>query len=122
MRRCVILFVVLSLVGCAPGQDDRDQAKSAPLRSAATDGGGHVDEGAFWQIVEDVQSAAGGDSEEIAAELKPRFADADDEILRAFQHRLVAASTRLYTWQHHAAAEMICGFVSDDVFRTGGRG
>lgn len=52
----------------------------------------------------------------MAAELESRFADADDEILRAFQHRLVAASTRLYTWQHHAAAEMICGFVSDDVF------
>jgi hypothetical protein len=48
--------------------------------------------------------------------LTAQLAEADDETLRGFQAQLVGAHKRLYTWRHGGAAEMICGFISDDVF------
>ncbi|GAA0556427.1 hypothetical protein GCM10010172_44200 [Paractinoplanes ferrugineus] len=49
--------------------------------------------------------------------LEDRFADAGDDALRGFQQQqLVAASTRLYSWRHAAAADMACGPVDDDGF------
>lgn len=75
-----------------------------------------MDEASFWSIVEDARRDADGDPELMAEALASRFGDADDETLRGFQTRLVEANMRLYTHPHAAAAEMICGFVSDDVF------
>jgi hypothetical protein len=75
-----------------------------------------MDEAGFWAVVEDARRDGDGDPEAMAEALVSRFGDADDETLRSFQTRLVEASTRLYTWHHLAAAELICGFVSDDVF------
>ena len=75
-----------------------------------------MDEATFWEIVEDARRDADGDPEVMGEALASRFSDAEDETLKGFQTRLVEAHSRLYTWQHGAAAEMICGFVSDDVF------
>jgi hypothetical protein len=78
--------------------------------------GGDVDESTFWEIVEEARRDADGDPELMGEVLASRFSDAEDETLHGFQTRLVEASNRLYTWRHGAAAEMVCGFVSDDVF------
>jgi hypothetical protein len=75
-----------------------------------------VDEAIFWQIIAEARRDADGDPEFMGEVLASRFSDAEDETLQGFQTRLVEASSRLYTWQHGAAAEMICGFVSDDRF------
>ncbi len=77
---------------------------------------GDVDEDTFWRTVEAARAREGGDPYAMAEALESRFADADDRTLRGFQRELVDASTRLYTWRHWDAAEMMCGGVSDDVF------
>lgn len=75
-----------------------------------------MDEHTFWRIVEDLRVAADGDPEEMSQALAERFAEADDAALRGWEEQFLRASGQLYTWQHWAAAEMVCGFVSDDVF------
>lgn len=75
-----------------------------------------VGESTFWPAVEAARARAGGDPDAMAEVLEAEFAEADDETLRAFQRELVDASRRLYTWRHWTAAEMMCGYVSDDVF------
>jgi hypothetical protein len=71
---------------------------------------------AFWQTIEDARARGGGDPDAMAHILESRYAKADDETLRKFQRELVEVSSRLYSWRHWDAAEMICGYVSDDVF------
>lgn len=75
-----------------------------------------VDAARFWDVIETVRETADGDAEVMAEALETRFSVAEDDDLRGFQEQLVAAHQRLYTWQHLYAAELICGFVSDDVF------
>jgi len=75
-----------------------------------------VNEAAFWDVIEGARTTADGDAQIMAEALAAGFADADDETLRGFQTQLVAVHERLYTWRHGSAAEMVCGFVSDDVF------
>lgn len=79
-------------------------------------GGEAVNEDWFWQIVEEARQRADDDPDTMAELLERRFADAGDDTLRAFQRHLVAASMRLYTWRHAAAAAMACGPVGDDGF------
>ncbi|GAA0577996.1 hypothetical protein GCM10010172_73520 [Paractinoplanes ferrugineus] len=75
-----------------------------------------MDEDLFWQIVEDARERGDGDPDAMAQIVEERFADAGDDVLRGFQRQLVAASTRLYTWRHGAAADMACGSLGDDGF------
>jgi len=75
-----------------------------------------MDQDWFWQIVEEAREHAGDDPDAMAQFLERRFTEADDATLRAFQRHLVAASTRLYTWRHAAAADMACGSLGDDGF------
>jgi hypothetical protein len=70
----------------------------------------------FWETIEDARTRGDGDPELMGEVLQSRLTDADDQTLRRFQTQFIAASTRLYTWQHWNAAEMICGYASDDVF------
>src|SRR5215217_6507084 len=101
MRRCLLVLVLLALTACGDGT-------GGPTQQPA------LDEAGFWELGEDVRLQADGDAEAMAEDLTARLADADEETLRGFQERLVEASFRLYTWPHRHAAEMICGFVSDD--------
>jgi hypothetical protein len=103
MRRCLLVLVLLALTACGDGTGGPTQQPD-------------LDEAGFWELVEDARLQADGDPEAMAEDLTARLADADEETLRGFQERLVEASSRLYTWPHRHAAEMICGFVSDDVF------
>jgi hypothetical protein len=111
VRSLILAVAVLGLVACA-APPRGDEGSRQPAASPVS---GDVDEPAFWTIVEQARRAGGGDPERMADVLTVRFAAADDETLRSFQERLVEASARLYTWRHFDAAEMICGFVSDDV-------
>lgn len=115
MRALVLLLVAPALVACAGPEVDRRAARAQVPPGADTVAVDDVDESTFWEIVEDARRAGEGDPERMADVLTTRFAGADDETVRGFQERLVEASTRLYTWRHIDAAEMICGFVSDDV-------
>lgn len=75
-----------------------------------------MDEATFWRVVADVRDEADGNPEVMAELLEFTLQSSDNETLRAFQSRLVAASNRLYTWRNWEAAEMIYGFMSEDAF------
>lgn len=120
VTRCVASLAVLGLAACAGGGDPRavPTSDTAVQTGAAvtTNGALAMDEDGFWRVVEDARQATDGDPYAMAEWLQAGLADADSETLRTFQEQLVAASTRLYTWRHQAAAEMVCGFASADVF------
>jgi hypothetical protein len=125
-RATAVLAMLLLLSACADNTDEKGspvivtkqaEASTAPPSPAATPASVKTaDEPAFWSAVEAARKRAGGDPDAMAEVLEARFAEADDATLRAFQRALVDTSRRLYTWRHWAAAEMICGYASDDVF------
>ena len=104
----VLGFLLVS--GCTPGAGEPGLVARQP--TGPTGEGGE----SFWQRVEDARTRGGGDPDAMAEILRAEFARSGDQALRAFQRDIVEASRRLYTWRHGDAAEMICGFVSDDVF------
>lgn len=110
----VALVLITACGGGGPDAGGRTAEYGRPQLPTAVGGGVH--ETTFWNIVQDARRNADGDPEIMAEALASRFRDADDETLRDFQTRLVEAHSRLYTWRDRAAAEMICGFLSDDVF------
>jgi hypothetical protein len=121
-----VLATLLLLSACVSNTDEAGnpvivtkQADTSPTRTtlAMTPGSADTaDDSTFWSAVEAARARAGGDPDAMAEVLEAGFAKADDETLRAFQRELVDASRRLYTWHHWDAAEMICGYASDDVF------
>jgi hypothetical protein len=122
VRVISILTMLLLLSACAGNNEEvgsPQQPETGPARShpaATPESVPTADEGKFWSVVEAARRRGAGSPHAMASVLEARFARADDETLRAFQQRLVDASSRLYTWQHWDAAEMICGYASDDVF------
>jgi hypothetical protein len=125
VRLLSIFATLLLLSACAEDIEEAEEpvaakqpeASSAPPSPAVTpESVKTAGDGKFWLAVETARKRGAGDPDAMARVLRARFAQADDEKLRAFQQKLVDASSRLYTWQHWNAAEMICGFVSDDVF------
>ncbi|MFD0522973.1 DUF4240 domain-containing protein [Paractinoplanes durhamensis] len=112
-RAGYVLAPLLALVvaGCGATPVRPQASPSTAVRGLET-----VDEDAFWQIVGDAREQASDDPDAMAEVLEERFADAGDDELRGFQRQLVAASRRLYTWRHAAAADMVCGSVGDDGF------
>lgn len=108
--------VGLVLSGCVPATPDQFPARPQSSVSVATKARENIDEDAFWQIVEEARQRGQGDPDAMAEVLTQRFADAHDDTIRAFQRHLVAASRRLYTWRHGAAADLTCGPVGDDEF------
>jgi hypothetical protein len=126
VRVIPLVILIFLLSACAGNIEEAGkpavvtgQPGAGPTRAASTvmpKSGMSADEKNFWEAVEDARARGGGDPEAMAEVLQSRFADADDQTLRQFQGNLIDASTRLYTWQHWNAAEMICRFTSDDVF------
>ncbi|MEV4279998.1 DUF4240 domain-containing protein [Actinoplanes xinjiangensis] len=126
VRVTPVLATLLFLSACVSNTDEAGnpaivtkQADASPTRTALAMTPGSVnteDDSTFWSAVEAARARAGGDPEAMAEVLEVEFAKADDETLRTFQRELVDASRRLYTWRHWDAAEMICGYASDDVF------
>jgi hypothetical protein len=112
-RAIPVALLLLLVSGCTGSKPAVVARKPGTGPSPSTKGVGSE---AFWRTVEDARKLGGGDPATMAEILEIRFAGADDQKLRAFQRELVAVSLRLYTWRHWDAAEMICGFVSDDVF------
>jgi hypothetical protein len=125
-RAIPLIAILLMLSACEGNMDQagnpvtvtqKSEASPATPDPAVTSGSANTaDEGTFWLTVEAARKRGAGDPDAMAEALESRFAQAADETLRAFQRRFVEVSGRLYTWQHWNAAEMICGFVSDDVF------
>ena len=117
------VVMVLLLCGCAGSAEETgkpsvvtSESDAGPARSAVVVTSEGLDEQTFWRTVEGARVRGGGDPDAMAGVLESEFAGADDETLRGFQQELVDVGARLYTWRHLNAAEMVCGFVSDDVF------
>lgn len=114
----VVLIFLMS--ACAESTGKVEEIDSAPAQSpvVVTPRGTKekVDDETFWRIVDAARVRGGGDPYTMADVLKSDFTRAGDDTLRAFQHKFIEASTRLYTWRHWDAAEMICGYASDDFF------
>jgi hypothetical protein len=70
----------------------------------------------FWTRVERVRAHGGHDLEAVAMSLEDELRSAPDADLVAFGEQLLAEHERLNTWRHLAAAEVMIGYVSDDVF------
>jgi hypothetical protein len=113
VRPVFVLLLALAVAGCSSTPGTTRPEASA---SVAAGSGGTMDQDWFWQIVEEARKHADNDPDAMAAFLERRFTEADDDTLRAFQRHLVAASTRLYTWRHAAAADMACGSLGNDGF------
>ncbi|NYD24908.1 DUF4240 domain-containing protein [Kineococcus aurantiacus] len=95
-----------------PGDSSTGDGPSSPVRGEQP----VLDEASFWQLVDDVRTRAHGDPEVTGELLTARLTSLDDTALTAYQNRYLDLSARLYTWRHWQAAEMACGFTSDDVF------
>jgi hypothetical protein len=120
-RAIPVVFLILLLSACAETIKKSETISAAPARSDTVTvmprgGTAKMDEEAFWRIVDSARARASGDPYSMADVLKSDFAGSDDASLRAFQRQLIDVSARLYTWRHWDAAEMICGFASDDFF------
>jgi len=109
--------LALALGGCliAPGSISFDEPTPRPMPSV-TQSAQPIDEDAFWAIIEDARARGQGDPDRMAAALDYRLYDANDNTILAFQSQFVAASTRLYTYRHGEAAELICGSMDGDMF------
>jgi hypothetical protein len=75
-----------------------------------------LDEASFWQLIDDVRTRADADPEAMGELLTAHLESFEDAALIAYQNRYLDLSARLHTWRHLHAAEMACGFTSDDVF------
>ncbi|GAA0314667.1 hypothetical protein GCM10009528_35430 [Kineococcus aurantiacus] len=75
-----------------------------------------LDEATFWQIIQDTRTRAQADPEAMGQLLTEHLSTLDDAAVIAFEQHYLQAAARLYTWRHLQAAEMACGFVSEDVF------
>lgn len=78
-----------------------------------------MDEQRFWALVEQSRERSGGDLDEQVDALADLLADLDAAELASFKQVLVAASQRLNTRDHEAAAKLMCvsgGYLGDDSF------
>jgi len=109
--------LALALGGCliAPGDISFDEPTPRPMPSV-TQSAQPIDEDAFWAIIEDARARGQDDPDRMAAALDYWLYDANDNTILAFQSQFVAASTRLYTYRHGEAAELICGSMDGDTF------
>jgi hypothetical protein len=67
----------------------------------------------FWQVVDGV---AAPDTEQVAEALDRVLGTLDADALVGYEERFLAEMARSNTYRHHAAAEVIMGFTSEDVF------
>ena len=102
------------VAGLAAGSGDgsHGEATSPPIQGEQP----VLDEASFWQLIDDVRTRAHADPEAMSELLTTHLTSLDDTALIAYQNRYLDLSARLYTWRHWQAAEMACGFTSDDVF------
>ncbi|GAB3458086.1 DUF4240 domain-containing protein [Kineococcus endophyticus] len=122
LGRLAPLLLVASVLGaCAPADAPqpapwRTASPPAPLPSApAVADGPLMDEAEFWQVVEDARTRAHGDADGAARLVVEHLSTRDDATVAAYERRFLDVSARLHTWRHVQAAEMACGFVSEDV-------
>lgn len=121
-RLAPLLLAAFVLGACAPA----DVPEPAPWRTGAQPApppdvpavvdGPVMDEAEFWQVADDARVSAKGDPDGTARLVEQQLGTRDDATVAAYQRRFLDVSARLHTWPHAQAAEMACGFVSEDVF------
>ena len=102
-----VLLTAVALISLLSGCASPDRGKGLV---------GTLDEDGFWAVVERTRVAGDGDLEAMSEALYGELEDADDEQLVAFETHYVQTLGRLGSWRHAEAAEVVCGFISDDVF------
>lgn len=110
------LTAAVTVGGCVLPPGDGGFDRAAQVTPSFTRAPETMDEDAFWALVEAARQQGRGDPDAMAEVVRARLATAHDLTLIRYQTILVAASTRLYTWRHGAAADLVCGSLGDDGF------
>jgi Protein of unknown function (DUF4240) len=76
-----------------------------------------LDEGAFWQLIEETRSAAGNDTGRQSELLQDRLTQLSPHAIVDFASIRASLDRRAYTWNLWAAAYVIADGCSDDCFR-----
>jgi uncharacterized protein DUF4240 len=110
------------LAGCAddappPAPPAGPAPAAAPAQPAQSAQPAHLDEPAFWRLVEDARRDAGGDTERQSELLATRLEQLPAQQIADFGAIRRRLDERAYTWELWGAAYVIDDGCSDDCFR-----
>ena len=110
------------LAGCAddappPAPPAGPAPAAAPAQPAQSAQPAHLDEPAFWRLVEDARRDAGGDTERQSELLATRLEQLPVQQIADFGEIRRRLDERAYTWDLWGAAYVIDDGCSDDCFR-----